>query len=157
MMSQPRLMYSSLLCLFGTVLFASASQAQISGYYIEGSAGYSNTDYRYFRGFSNFESDGSQLGLAAGVRFNDNFSVEVGYMDFGDMDDTLSANGLPDLEAKISAKALVINVLGKIPVSPRWNIYGKLGTGQFNVESYYRVTDSGVSFDGEDEDLGLIL
>lgn len=150
-------LFFTLACLLGAVLFSSLSQAQISGYYIEGSAGAASSDYRFFRGFSNFESDGTLLGITVGVRFNDNFSIETGYIDYGDMEATLTANGLPNLKAEVSAHAWVVNVLGKIPISPRWNVFGKLGTGQFNVESYYLVTDSGANFDAEDKDLGLIL
>lgn len=146
------------------ILGASPSVAQFSGYYLELSAGPSETELEILPPLtetsvaSNFEAESNMLSLMYGLRFNDNLSVEVGYTDYGsfsgpasltdtvffvDVDPVteeevvLQANALVETEAEYEATALTASLVGNWPLSRRWNLFGKLGLAAWKAESEF--------------------
>lgn len=62
----------------------------------------------------------------AGWRFNENFSIEAGYHDFGDFEQQLDINGTAT-EVSLSADGFTFGVAGSLPISARFALTGRLG------------------------------
>ena len=96
--------------------------------------------------------------LIAGWRFNDYFTVEGGYHDFGDFEQTFD-DGSGPMTAKLSADGFIFGATGRVPVSERFAVTGRAGmffwNGSAEVNNVSQATpeDSnlylgvGVSFD----------
>lgn len=96
--------------------------------------------------------------IIAGWRFNDYFTVEGGYHDFGDFEQTFD-DGSGPMTATLSADGFILGATGRIPVSERFAVTGRAGmffwNGSAEVNNVSQATpeDSnlylgvGVSFD----------
>lgn len=157
-------------------LGAAPALAQFSGYYVELSAGPSETEVELLpplfseRGTASvFNAESEMASLTMGLRFNDTISVEVGYTDFGsfsnpaaltdalffqDVDPEteertlLEVDALVETEAEYEATAVTASLIGSWPLSRRWNVYGKLGLTAWDVESAFAGT---VVYSGDSE------
>ena len=122
-----------------TLAMAGVAQAQSStssGYsmyapgatYIGFNAGQSN--YRLNNGAGGFASDQrkNSYSLYGGGYFSNNFGLELGYTDF----DRISRAG-----GSTKAEGFSVSLVGKLPLSPSFNLLGKLGTtyGRTEVSS----------------------
>lgn len=79
-------------------------------------------------------SGGDSAGqLFLGYRFNDNFALEAGYADLahGVNDDTIG--GLTNPE-EFHSKAFTLSMLGHLPTTERFSLYGKLGAAFWDIE-----------------------
>lgn len=115
---------------------AQSSTSSGSGYsmyapgatYIGFNAGLSN--YRLNNGAGNFPADQrkNSYSLYGGGYFSQNFGVELGYTDF----ERINRAG-----GSTKADGTSISLVGKLPVSPSFNLLGKLGTtyGRTEVSS----------------------
>lgn len=96
--------------------------------YIGFNAGLSN--YRLNNGTGAFPADQrkNSYSLYGGGYFNQNFGVELGYTDF----DRINRAG-----GSTKADGFSVSLVGKLPVSPSFNLLGKLGTtyGRTEVSS----------------------
>ncbi len=79
-----------------------------------------------------------------GYQMNKNFAAEIGYSTFGDILDVAELSGL---EA---------SVIGMIPVTPRFSLYGRLGYWSWDVSATISNTTYSL-IDGDDKFLGLGL
>lgn len=81
--------------------------------------------------------------VASGWRFNENFSVEIGYHDFGDFEQSVDINGTL-ATVSLSADGFTIGVGGAIPVSDRFSLTGRLGwffwNGSAEINSVSQAT-----------------
>ncbi len=96
--------------------------------------------------------------IVAGWRFNDYFSVEGGYHDFGDFEQSFD-DGSGPITAKLSADGFIFGATGRLPVSERFALTARVGmffwngTAEVNNVSQATPEDSnlylgvGVSFD----------
>jgi opacity protein-like surface antigen len=122
-----------------TLAMAGVAQAQSSpssGYsmyapgatYIGINAGQSN--YRLNNGVGGFASDQRKnaYSIYGGGYFSNNFGVELGYTDF----DRINRAG-----GSTKAEGFSVSLVGKLPLSPSFNLLGKLGTtyGRTDVSS----------------------
>ena len=122
-----------------TLAMAGVAQAQSSpssGYsmyapgatYIGINAGQSN--YRLNNGVGGFASDQRKIAYSiyGGGYFSNNFGVELGYTDF----DRINRAG-----GSTKAEGFSVSLVGKLPLSPSFNLLGKLGTtyGRTDVSS----------------------
>lgn len=89
------------------------------GTYIGINAGLSN--YRLNNGTGNFPADQrkNSYSIYGGGYFNQNFGLELGYTDF----ERLNRAG-----GSTKADGTSFSLVGKLPVSPSFNLLGKLGT-----------------------------
>ena len=96
--------------------------------------------------------------IIAGWRFNDYITLEGGYHDFGDFEQTFDDGNGP-MTAKLSADGFILGATGRVPVSERFAVTGRAGMffwdGSAEVNNVSQATpeDSnlylgvGVSFD----------
>ncbi len=89
--------------------------------------------------------DGAAQGFI-GYRFNDTWAMEAGYADLAhgvDDDENSDDETTPE---EYHAKALTLSVLGHVPVTKQFSLYGKLGAARWDMD---RKDPSG--FDNHDE------
>lgn len=104
------------------------------------------------------DDNSTAIRLIAGWRFNDYFTIEGGYNDFGDFEQTFDdGNGV--MTAKLSADGFIFGATGRVPVSERFALTGRAGmffwNGSAEVNNVSQATPEdtnlylgvGVSFD----------
>jgi OOP family OmpA-OmpF porin len=118
------------------LLSYSASAEQ--GYYLFGAAGTSQSDVAYDI-FNSVDDDTAGYTIGAGYAFNDNFSLEAAYLDFGSH--RAETDCPPDLlclvvpaPARADLSGYSIALVGNIPLGERWNFYGKAGLTSWDIE-----------------------
>jgi hypothetical protein len=74
----------------------------------------------------NVDDNSPAYRIVAGWRFNVYFSVEGGYHDFGDFEQTINDVGGP-ITAKLSADGFMFGATGRVPVSERFALTGRAG------------------------------
>ena len=79
------------------------------------------SDYSLGNGFGPFASDkhGTVYNIYSGSYFSENFGLELGYTHFGKID---RAGGTT------KAEGINLSLIGRAPMSPQFNLLGKLGT-----------------------------
>jgi opacity protein-like surface antigen len=120
----------SLLAVAASFALAGVAQAQSTnasttpsyragGSYFDINAG--KSDFSLFNGSGIWDKDDSDNAYSAhiGSYFNDNVGMEIGYTDFG----TVNRAG-----GSTKAKGISLSLVGKFPVSPSFNLLGKIGT-----------------------------
>jgi opacity protein-like surface antigen len=80
-----------------------------------------SSNYSLGNGFGPFASDDNDTvyNVYTGTFFNPNFGLELGYTNFGKID---RAGGTT------KAQGINLSVVGRMPISPSFNLLGKLGT-----------------------------
>ncbi len=68
-----------------------------------------------------------------GYRFNDTWALEAGYADLAHGVDDDETNDETDPE-EFHAKALTLSVLGHVPVTKQFSLYGKLGAAHWDMD-----------------------
>lgn len=81
--------------------------------------------------------------LFGGLQLNKNIALEVAYRDLGEV--KASVDGF---NVKISAHALQASVLGSLPVSNEFSLFGRLGLANINAETQVR----GFAYSESEED-----
>ncbi len=145
-----------------------AANAAAPGVYVSGQLGYANTHMGPKANINQLSFDsgkdlisigGTSLAnnglagrLAIGYQFNQNFAVELGYLQLaskkankifkdGDADDTISA------AMKLNQNAIDLVLKGILPIASNFNVYGKLGAA-------YLTTTATANFDFRDPSHG---
>ncbi|WP_180127779.1 porin family protein [Rhodoferax sp. BLA1] len=123
---------ASLLAVAASFTLAGVAQAQSTsnntnaapyyragGSYFDFNAG--KSDYSLSDGVGIWDKDDSDNAYSAhiGSYFNDNVGMELGYTDFGQIS---RAGG------STKARGISLSLVGKFPVSPSFNLLGKIGT-----------------------------
>ncbi len=125
MPSLPRT-FSAIVLAVTALVSASGAQAQAANYslYAPGSSyvgvNVGQSDYSLPGGAGGFGMDRHKTayGIYTGSFASENFGVEVGYTHFGDIS---RAGGTT------KAEGLNLSLLGRVPLSPQFNLLGKLG------------------------------
>lgn len=90
-----------------------------------------SSSYSLGKGFGPFASDDSDTAYSihTGTFFNPNFGLELGYTNFGKID---RAGG------RTKAEGINLSLVGRAPISPSFNLLGKLGTtyGRTDVSAF---------------------
>lgn len=142
-----RLLISAAVC---TVAMSAQAQSGLYGLNAPGSSyvelGIGQSDYSVGNGFDGFDSDDgdTSYSIRGGSFFNANLGMEIGYTNFGKIN---RAGGTT------KAEGINLSVVGRMPLSPSFNVLGKIGTtyGHTNVSSN---PASGVVA-GSEKDFGL--
>ena len=72
------------------------------------------------------DTDSTAFRIVGGWRFNDYFSIEGGYHDFGDFEQQIDINGTP-ATASLSADGFTLGVGGYLPLGERFSLLGRFG------------------------------
>ncbi|MDY6799398.1 MAG: porin family protein, partial [Pseudomonadota bacterium] len=101
----------------------SSTARNSSGLYIGGSYG----GYKAHEG--EFEDENDLFGASVGYKFNPYFALEADYIDFGNF-------GEDEVEGKL--KGVGLGLIGRLPVTDSFGIYGKAGAfaSAFDVEAF---------------------
>ena len=94
--------------------------------------------------------DGSDTGfkLFGGYSFNDNFAVELAYLDGGAPDDRFG-----NINVELEVSGLNASAVGRLPVSNTVSLFGKLGFASYDVEA--TASSGGLSASEDDSDTAL--
>ena len=111
--------------LISLLLFLSLPASAESGFYFGAGLG-SATLKDDFDGLQ-IDTDATAFQLAAGWRFSEFFSAELGYQDFGDFQQTVDVNGTPSV-ASLTADGFTLGIGGALPLSDRFSLTGRLGS-----------------------------
>ena len=115
------------------LLTAITAPAFAEGVYVFGELGKSNFNRGYGDGGTLTESD-KVFGAGAGYSINKYFAVELGYRDFGSVNQNFTSSGYP-MSYTLSSSAVQFSLLGKLPVSDSIDIYGRWGDARLSWES----------------------
>jgi len=107
-----------------TLLLASSTSVCAGEFYIGASIG-NATLSEDFDGL-NIDDNSTAIRLVGGWNFNDFFSLEAGYQDFGDFEQTFDTADGP-ATARLSADGLLFGAIGRIPLSERFAFSGRAG------------------------------
>jgi OOP family OmpA-OmpF porin len=109
---------------------------------------------------SSLDEKDTSFGVVAGYRFNPYFGLEIGYVDLGSAE--YSAEGIVnvggptmDFEADASFEATgpTASIVGMLPVSDAFDLYGKAGIFFSDMEIKVDVLGESVSLSGSSEDV----
>ena len=106
------------------VLVAGPISAYAGDFYLGASVGNATLD-EDFDGL-NVDDNATAIRIVAGWSINDYFSLEGGYNDFGDFEQTFDDGNGP-LTVKLSADGFILGVTGRVPVSNRSALTGRAG------------------------------
>lgn len=124
------------------LLSAVTLPALADNFYIFGDIGQGKMEIDATNDFTLSKTDTS-FSIGAGYDFNQFFAVEVAYRDLGEVKDRgVYSDGVDDYiyRSKLSATALQASVLGKLPISDDFNLYGRVGLA--SIDADYRGTAS---------------
>jgi OOP family OmpA-OmpF porin len=94
------------------------------GFIVGASIGSASLDENF--GGLTVDTDSSAYRISAGWRFNENFSIEAAYHDFGNFEQQLDINGTA-ADVSLSADGFTFGVAGSLPISTRFALTGRLG------------------------------
>jgi len=113
------------LCSLGALLGAASgpAAAQGTGFYAGIGAGSTTTDFcDQFIGLTSCDDKDTGFKIYAGNRVNANVSLEIGWVDLGE----ITATG-PGGTARITVDGIQAAVLGIAPLNQRFHVFGKFG------------------------------
>ena len=97
-------------------------------------------------GVAGLDDTDTSFSIAAGYRVNENFSIELGFQDFGEIN--VSGGGS---SAKIGAEAIQLSVIGSMPISANAGVYAELGLDSWDADlTYSNVPGFGSGSESED-------
>ncbi|MDQ8038860.1 MAG: outer membrane beta-barrel protein [Rickettsiella sp.] len=142
-----------------------AANAAAPGIYVAGQLGYANThmgnkthiadlnkpsELPYFTpnsaNITNLSNNGLAGRLAIGYQFNQNFAVEMGYLQLNKKKVDGNADEIP---ASASLHQNAIDLVGKgiLPISDKFNVYGKLGVAYLTTSIKDKVDFEQATYD----------
>lgn len=146
-----------------------AANAAAPGAYVTGQLGYANThmnDKTKIAAISkaaqlpfkpdaadatNLSNNGLAGRLAIGYQFNQNFAVEMGYLQLNKKKVNGTFSGDKAIPASISLKQNAIDLVGKaiLPVASNLNVYGKLGVAYLttSIDGKSTINENPVKYD----------
>ena len=94
------------------------------GFYVGGSVGSSSLS-NDFDGFE-VDADSTAFRLIAGWQFNDFFSLEGGYHNFGELEQSFDDGGDP-IDISLKADGFTLGGTGSIPLGEKFALFGRAG------------------------------
>lgn len=153
-MKATKLFAVALLVLSGSV---AASQASAQGFYIGGSVGKSDIDDDIaIPGLiTSGTVDGKESGfkIFGGYQFNQNFGVELAYVDLGKATYNGTFFGSPVTGGKVEITGFNFSAVGTLPLNPSFSLFGKVGL--FFWEAEASDVTGGVPFSSADSSSDL--
>lgn len=78
--------------------------------------------------------------LYGGYRFHRNFAVEAGWFDLGKFDYTYNTTPAGSLNGNLGVRGLNLDLVGILPVSDRFSVFGRVGAAYANSRTSFRST-----------------
>lgn len=99
--------------------------------------------------------DGKDSGfkIFGGYQFNQNFGVELAYVDLGKAKYSGTFGALPVTGGSVDTTGFNFSAVGTLPLNPSFELFGKVGL--FAWEAQARDTTGGVPFSGKDDGADL--
>lgn len=95
---------------------------------------------------SSVDDNSAAWKLFAGFRFHENFGIEGGWVDLGDIDTTTVTTGpSATVNGEVEASGLFVDAVGYIPINDRFTLYGKVGVFRADVEARVAVVAGGAA------------
>lgn len=138
--------------LLACVLSAFTLPALADNFYVFGDVGQGKMEVDASNDFT-FSKTDTTFSLGAGYNFNKFVAIEVGYRDLGEIKDRgLYFDGVDDYTytSKLSATAIQASVIGKLPISDDFNLFGRVGIA--SIDADYRGTASYADGNNPDPD-----
>jgi len=139
------------------LLAASAANAQSSGFFVEGTAGFGKFDLGNTSGWTVDNKD-SNWGLMAGYMLNNNFGIEAGYRDLGGASGSIAGTTSGTYYGKAYSATGTLNASGdadgwlfgmrlNFPVNDQFSVNARAGL--FSWDTDIRVSATGsLTYDG---------
>ncbi len=112
------------IAVFVTLALTPLSALADSGFYFGGSVG-SATIKEDFSGL-NIDTDSTPYRFTVGWQFNDFFSLEGGYHNFGKFDERVDVSGSP-VDLRLQADGFTLGATGSIPLGNSMSLFGRGG------------------------------
>lgn len=155
-MKAAKLLVVAVLALSGA---SAASQAAAQGFYLGGSVGKSDfdDDNAIPDLITSGSVDGSDTGykIFGGYQFNQNFGVELAWVDLGKASYSGTFFGFPVTGGSVETSGLNVSAVGILPLGSGFALFGKAGL--FAWESKARDVTGGVPFSAKDDGTDLSL
>jgi OOP family OmpA-OmpF porin len=122
-----------------------------SGFYLGGSIGSSSLSDD-FDGFD-VDADSISFRLTAGWQFNDFFSLEGGYHNFGEFEQSFDVAGEP-VDVRLKADGFTLGATGSYPLGQKFALFGRAGAffwdgdADINNVSQARPEDTNLYYGG---------
>ena len=128
--------------ILAALALAASATAQAADWYVGGAIG--RADYKVdFTGATASDKTDTGYKLFAGARLSPNLAIEGGYADLG------KATGRDaTTSASLQLTAVYLDAVGILPLSPQWDVYGRLGLTSSNL----KISGTVGGFAGSDSD-----
>jgi len=145
---------------FGLTAFAAlalsaamAAQADVKpGFYAGASIGTTKLSDDSFEN-SGIALDDNDTGfkLFGGYAFNNNLAVELSYFDLGKASGSFSDPFIGDANFDVGVSGLNASVVGRVPVSDTFSLFGKVGFASYDVDGHVTISGVGSGSDSQSE------
>lgn len=137
-MSTIRPIVAALLC-GGALIAAPPAAAQL---YAGGGLGWSDYKSGNAVPLTSGSVDGEDTGfkIFGGYQFNRNFAFEVSYLDLGKASYTGFAGAAPVTGGRAETTGFNFSVVGALPLSPNFDLFGKLGMMAWETDASFSVS-----------------
>lgn len=125
--------------LVAAVLAALTLPAMASGVYLVGDIGQGKIEADAGNDFTLSKTD-TTYSIGAGFDINQFAAIEIAYRDLGSISDSYTYSiGVNDynFSSETSATAFQASVVGKLPISDVFSVFGRLGVAKIEVDSDY--------------------
>ncbi|ROS00270.1 opacity protein-like surface antigen [Sinobacterium caligoides] len=142
-----------------SLLVSATAFAKEPSFYASAAISYADQDYN-FENINNYDYSDKAVGfnLTAGYQFNDYFSLEASYYDFGKAEAEHNPGPYLTYKGEAKASALGLAAVASYPVNDSFRVYGKLGAAYFTSDvsetTQIHVEDE-FSFKNSDKDSGF--
>ena len=141
----------SLTILVVLALAAHVARAQ-DGFYLMGALGSSDSSVN-LGGINRVDGNDDSYAVGVGYAFSNNFSIEAGYHGFGTQNAQTNcppgfACILIPLRTEADVTGISLSLIGSIPVSDRFDVYGKIGLLSWDID--FSGISSAFNDSGED-------
>ena len=107
------------------ILATPLNAAADGNFYVGGSVGSASLSDD-FDGFE-VDTDSTAFRLVAGWQFNDYFSLEGGYHNFGEFEQSFDDGGMP-VNIGLKADGFLLGATAAIPLGEKFSLYGRVGS-----------------------------
>ena len=118
--------------------FASTTVFAEKQFYVGGGVGQSYVEQDNVFLNQDFDEEDFAFKAFAGYQFHKHFAGEVNYLNFGEPDDTISILGV-NVDTEIEAYAIALYLVGILPLTEKFEIFGKLGGAYWDAEAKARA------------------
>jgi len=104
------------------------------------------------------KGSGTAWEIIGGWEINRYLAIEASYIDAGNINDTLSIDGIGDVKLKADTNALTASVVGSLPLSDRFSVFGRAGLMHWKSKQSVHALGESESlgdFDGDDPIFGV--